>query len=133
MDQNTPPAHAGTPAAIPVEQALKDCVPDRLALNELIARLIKDQFTDDIRIVDEILKHTPGDGSVNLERLRQSYKNRILNNGNKLLRELPKITQDFIVTQVFEYRKESVAVTPGPLINTAAAPSLAQLERLHNR
>ena len=107
---------------------------DRHALNEIFASLLKEQMTDAIYVLDEIIKHTPGDGRVNLERLRQSYKSRILNTGNRLLRELPKITEDFGVEQLRVYERVERRSAPyNPEAIPASAPSMAVIDNMHKR
>ena len=121
-------------AATSLPEAVKQTQPDRDALNEIIADMIREQFTDDLRILDEIIKHTPNGGGPNLERLRQAYRSRILNTGNRLLREIPRVTGDFIIQQFAVYKRQQLSV---PLSSDPSsypsAPPLARLERMHRR
>lgn len=143
MEPTTAPvAEAAQAAAAPmtVREALKACSEDRTALNELVAELLKDQFTDDLRIVEEICDHiektVPASNKHQMELLRQAYRSRILNTANRLLRRLPKITGDFIVDQVYVLTKQEVAVPAEEQIGNMipiAAPPLGKLLRMHTR
>jgi hypothetical protein len=99
-----------------IQQQLADCQPDRDRLRQQVEGLLKDLWTEDLRIVEEILKHDSGVPTPEKTRLFNAYKSRILNNGNSLRRQVPSILADYLIKQVFErtVTVNKLPVGPGP-------------------
>lgn len=89
-----------TPASnTPYQEAidsLKACSADRAKLEVMVSGLLQQLWTESIHIVEEILKET------NHPELFNPYKNRVLNVGNRLKRQVPLVLADFITHQVFQ-------------------------------
>jgi hypothetical protein len=84
-----------------VIEVLRKSALDRAALDALLGPLFQGLWTDFLDILFELLPHDKGDKSAN-ERLYQLYRHRVLNLGNRKRRDVPNITRDFIVWQVFK-------------------------------
>lgn len=83
---------------------------DSQALLSLLQQANKELYTEFLRIVEEILKHQPGDTG-DKERLFQAYRARVLNAGNQTSRLFPTILRNFLVEQIFT---TNITVTHAP-------------------
>lgn len=95
-----------------IQEALQQSRLDRAALDALLGPLFRQQWTDFLDILFELLPHQPGDKSEN-ERLYKLYRHRVLNIGNRKLRSVPTITRDFVVWQVFKREEVMSHTVPG--------------------
>ena len=75
--------------------ALRECEPDRQVLKEAFDDMLKQLWTESIYVVEECIRVTAPSN----RHLLAAYKNRILNEGNRLKRLLPNILKDFMAAQ----------------------------------
>jgi hypothetical protein len=82
-----------------LQKALACCGEDRNALEHAVGELLRKLWTESIYVVDEVLGEIANPEKA--AALRTAYKNRILNEGNRLKRLLKPILSDYMVKQVF--------------------------------
>jgi hypothetical protein len=115
MDSNNSAPNPKFLSQTSLGQKLRSCNGDRSKLEKQVGQLLKEDFTESLRVLEEIFKHKPGD-PVEKQQLFQAYKSRILNTGNRLLRELPNVLSCFFVEQLLvrEVVTRQLPKEPGP-------------------
>ena len=107
QNQNTGPQLVGRS---PLSDKLRSCSRDRKSLQDKVAAAVKEDFTEAIRVIEEILKYKPG-APAEKEQLFQAYRNRILNTGNRIIRGLPAMLDCFYVEELIQ-RQVTTVVMP---------------------
>ncbi len=78
---------------------------DRLCLNHALKQLMQELWTETLSRLQEALPHRRGDGSSN-DRIFGALRNGILSIGNTKARQIPIVTGDFLVQQVYDTKVE---------------------------